>query len=234
MAYGLNDYLDALKKNLGGELESVILYGSKAFGEELKGSDHNLLVVLGSARPELMEKLHSDTLKWTALGNRPPMFFTAGELRGACDVFPIEFNDIKEKHKVLHGSDVAAGLKVENTHLRHECEYELRGKLLKLRQSYIMSAGKPGILCGIMADTVSSVAVLFRHVVTLFGEKAPEKKYDSFKVLSARTGIDAAIFEEIIRLRNGAAVKGASEAGALMGQYMSQIEKVIKAVDEIK
>lgn len=49
---------DELEKNLGSNLERLILYGSRARGDEMPDSDVDVLVVLRDASTEIREKVH--------------------------------------------------------------------------------------------------------------------------------------------------------------------------------
>jgi hypothetical protein len=46
-------------------------------------------------------------------------------------------------------------------------------------------------------------------------------------------GLDGAVFERVFALRGGAAAPGEREADELFASYMSQIERVIEAVDRL-
>jgi len=61
------------------------------------------------------------------------MIFTVSEFLSSDDVFPIEYLDMKDGHKLLYGRDFLSEINVSDANLRHECEFDLRSKLLKLR-----------------------------------------------------------------------------------------------------
>src|SRR5206468_2757222 len=64
-----------------------------------------------------------------------PVVLTEEQIRRSVDVFPLEFLDLAERRALLEGRDVLAGVHVDRANLRHQCEYELRSKLLGLRQA---------------------------------------------------------------------------------------------------
>jgi len=63
-----------------------------------------------------------------------PVYFTVEELQRAADVFPIEFLQMEQARKILHGSDPFELVDISRANLRHQTEYELRTKLIQLRR----------------------------------------------------------------------------------------------------
>ena len=99
------------------------------------GSDSNVLVVVDELSLVTLRAAADLTMEWMSDGNPPPMIFTQREWRSSADIFPMEYSDILERHRVLFGEDVFAGISVSPEHLRLQIEQEAMGKLLHLRQS---------------------------------------------------------------------------------------------------
>ena len=49
-------------------------------------------------------------------------------------LFPIEFHDIRELHRVLYGPDLVSNLEIGGAFHRAQVEHDLRARLLRLRQ----------------------------------------------------------------------------------------------------
>lgn len=234
MADILEYYTQEIKNVFGGQLKSIVLYGSKASGEDVKThSDHNILVIVESISSDKLALLSHATNKWVKAGNPPPMIFTTKELYTSADVFPVEFLDMKDGSKLLAGEDLLSALKVEDPNLKHEIEFDLRSKLLKLRQSYLALHGNNKALRMLLIDSISSFLVIFKHAVALFGRKRPLKKIDSLDILCEVAGLKHDVFKTIYEMKHGnkEALKISPEA--LMGEYMEGIEKIIEAVDSL-
>src|SRR4029450_254408 len=77
---------------------------------------------------------------WGEAGNPPPMTFTAAEWKSSSDVFPMEYADILERHRVLYGIDATEGISVARSDLRLQAEQQALGKLRHLRRG-AMAAG---------------------------------------------------------------------------------------------
>jgi hypothetical protein len=224
-----------LRSLLGDNLESVILYGSMATGDEWSpDSDHNLLVVLNEAALADLERLRTATGRWTSAGQPPPVLFTKSELERAADVFPIEFLQMQQAHRVLHGSDALTSLDISANNLRHQTEYELRTKFIQLRRLYIFQSLTPEKLTRLMVDSFSSFAALFRAVLMLHGEDAPVTNAEAARRTITLLSLDRAPFEWILKQKAGDMTEAAnSEVDHMFATYLRQIEQVIRATDRL-
>jgi hypothetical protein len=229
-------FIDDLRGTHGKNLASVILYGSAAAGDHIpQHSDYNVLVALNKITPQDLRDAHPTAREWHKLGHPVPVYFTVSELQNAADVFPIEFLQMETARKVLYGTDVLAGLKITDASLRHQTEYELRSKLLRLRRSYIAASGSVDGLMSLMSQSLSSFAALFRAVLILQGKQPPVKKHDVVAMTASELGLDFLPFEKIFNIRedNFAPELDEVKANQLFAEYLVQIEKVIDSVDAI-
>src|SRR5512140_2899681 len=98
----LDDLVTQLKASFGDDLISVVLYGSAAGGEHNpKRSDQNVLVIVRKVPMTAAKAVSAAVRAWADAGNPPPLVLTADEWRGSSDIFPMEYADILERHKVL-------------------------------------------------------------------------------------------------------------------------------------
>src|SRR5271165_1889709 len=135
----ISEFVEKLKAAAGANLVSVILYGSGAEGEfHLEHSDLNLLCVLRDASFGSLSKIAEVVEWWRGKKHHPPLVLTPGELKTSADVFSIEFVDMKQRHRLLHGEDVLSSLNIPMTLHRAQLEYELREKLFLLRQHLLV------------------------------------------------------------------------------------------------
>ena len=140
----IEQLVEQLKKALPDGLKSVVLYGSAAAGDHVsKRSDYNVLVVTEQLGLSELKALSKPASAWVKAANPPPLLFTLDRLKKSSDVFPIEFLDIKETHKILFGEDFLQDIEVHTENLRLELEHELKGKLIQLRERYLLANGKP-------------------------------------------------------------------------------------------
>jgi hypothetical protein len=237
----LNHLVEDLRSTHGDNLASVVLYGSAATGEsnELR-TDYNLLVALHRITPEDLRLAQAPMREWQRLGHQVPVYFTVEELADAADVFPIEFHQMSKARRVLFGSDPFEFFQLSNENLRHQTEYELRSKLIQLRQLYIPASVSAERLSALMSDSLSSFAALFRAVLLLMGQEPPVAKADGVRAIVQSLKLESAPFERIFQLRTGGAGATESadltdhEANDLFAAYLAQIERVIEAVDQLE
>jgi predicted nucleotidyltransferase len=228
----LEKLVAGLKEAYGDDLESVILYGSAASKEyHHKHSDLNVLVVVRNSRFHKISRASRIARWWNKNGNPPPLFFTAHEMAEATDVFPIEFSDMKDCHRILFGKDTLSELVVDHKHQRMECEHELRGKLLNLRSRYVLVAGDVRESTHLLAQSISSFATLFRHALHLAGKNTPLKKADIFDQAAREFQFDASPFLEVLAVRRGEKELAKEEIDPLFEKYVDAIQRVTERVD---
>lgn len=232
----LNGLVEDLRATHGDNLACVVLYGAAAAGDsrELQ-SDYNLLIALKRISPEDLRLAQAPMREWQRLGHPLPVYFTVEELTDAADVFPIEFHQMANARTVLYGQDPFEFVKLSDTNLRHQTEYELRSKLIQLRRHYIPASVSIEKLSDLMSDSLSSFAVLFRAVLLLYGQQAPVAKADVVRATAQLLKLDATSFETIFQFyATGALPRSEKEANELFAAYMFQIEQVVEAVDELE
>jgi hypothetical protein len=232
----LGGLIDDLRATHGDNLASVVLYGSAAAGDHIElRSDYNLLIALHRITPEDLRQAQAPMREWQRIGHPLPVYFTVEELSDAGDVFPIEFHQMAKARIVLFGKDPFEFVHLSDENLRHQAEYELRSKLIQLRRLYIPASVSTEKLCELMSDSLASFAALFRAVLLLHGKDAPVSKPDCVRATVQLLRLDAEPFEKIFEFRASDSLpRSESEANAIFGSYMFQIEQVVEAVDELK
>lgn len=230
----LHELVERLKQAHGDRLLSVILYGSAASGEHKEHfSDINVLCVLSRITPAELASDGPIFEWWRKLGNPPPLLLTEEEVRTSTDCFPIEFQDMTERRRVLFGKDVIENLAIEKTFYRAQVEMELRSKLLRLRQKAADVLSNDSALLRLMIDSVPNFLVLARHALLLAGVPSGWRKREIARHLPD-IGADSAPFETLLDLRDQSKFAKDVEAQALFASYLSQIEKLVGQVDRLE
>src|SRR5437016_1566238 len=158
----LEELVSQLRAAYGTALRSVVLYGSAARGDHIaKRSDYNVLVIVDALDAPRLAAASAASRAWTEAGNPAPLTLTTSEWRGSADIFPMEYADILERHKVLHGDPPFDGIRVDSRDLRLQLEHEAMGKLLRLRQGVLASGGDAGRQLELLAASASTIMVIF-------------------------------------------------------------------------
>lgn len=232
MAIELKEFIDKLGTAHGTNLKSIVLYGTAVAGGQLdEEAPKKVLVVLDRITPADLKAAHEVAEWWRLEGNPLPVYFTSEEMTDSSDVFPIEFIDMSKLRHVLYGKDPFDGLEIATTNLRHQLEYELRAKLIKLRRLYIPASHNPTRLTRLLAESLDSFAVLFRHVLEMMGSEAPFDKRECVMKLASTLELDKSVFERIFRCESDEEVWLQAETDEVFGKYLDQIQRVIDAVE---
>jgi len=235
MDKALNQLVEKLQKAFGERLVSVVLYGSAAAGDHhAKFSDYNVLCVLSEITPRELGAATGIFRWWREKGSPAPLLLTENEVATSTDCFAIEFTDIQQHHKLLHGKDVVTPLVVDRTFYRAQVEHDLRAKLLRLRQKASGMLSDADLLRRLLLDSVSTFCVLFRHALALEGAEAPARKRDVIQHASRQFGFDPLPFEKLLDVREERIKARELEPVPLLGSCLEGIGKVIGAVDRLE
>jgi len=228
----LQQFVTLAKGAAGGNLESVVLYGSTVRGDaQAPYSDLNLLCVVHSTALAEMEKLAGVVHWWgQGQGQRAPLIFTAEELRRSADVFAIELLDMQRAHRVLYGADIIAGIPVPMNLHRVQVEHEMRTLIQKLRQHYLHGPADHTALRAALAKSLSSVVTLLRHTLLAMEQEAAIDRRDLLQQVRKHLGVDVHAFQTVLELRKS----GGTSHGNIVpiyGTYLETLEKICDQLD---
>lgn len=227
-----NEFVSRIRAAAGDNLVSVVLYGSAADGEfHPEYSDLNMLCVVRDASLASLQKISDLAGWWGKKKHHPPLLFTPQELKASAGVFSIEFVDMKQRYRVLFGEDVLRDLAVPMGSHLFQLRYELREKLMLLRQHVLLAGKSEKQLWEVMLHSLSSFTTLFRHVLLELGEQGRKHSREAVADLAARLNFDAAPFVQLMDVRAIKLDRKQLRASAIAAQYLQAIEKVVAAVD---
>jgi predicted nucleotidyltransferase len=231
----MNEFVSRIRGAAGENVRSVILYGSAADGEfHPEYSDLNLLCVVRDASFASLEKLGDTVEWWRGRKHHPPLILTPEELTASARVFSIEFVDMKQRYRVLYGEDVLNALQVPMAAHLFQLRYELREKLLLLRQHVLLASKNDKQLWEVMLHSLSSFTTLFRHVLVELGVQGRKHSREAVTELAARMNFDASPFVQLMDIRSEKLDRKQLSASSVAAQYLSAIEKVAAAVDTMQ
>jgi hypothetical protein len=235
MAIELKELIDKLTSAHGSNLKSIVLYGHAVEGEQLDGeAPKKVLIILEQITPATLKAGGEVAEWWRKEGNPLPVYFNTEEIEDSSDVFPIEFIDMSRVRHVLYGLDPFDDLKINTHNLRHQLEYELRGKLIRLRSLYLPASHNPNRLAGLMADSLNSFVVLFRHVLEMLGLDVPTDRNAILLKIADELQLDKKVFARISEYAADEEVWLEAETNETFGAYLKLLEQVTDAVDERK
>ena len=229
----LQQLVSRARQAAGPNLEAILLFGSAATGDFHPGlSDLNLFCVLRDSSFASLQALAPVVKWWSGQNQPPPLCMTRQELERSTDVFTIELLDMVQHHRVLFGEDVLQGLHI-STHLhRVQVEYELREKLLLLRQHLLVAAGSDSRMWDVLLHSVPSFATLFRHALIVLGHDPPKMRREAVPALAKYVKFDLSVVEQALDVREHKLEKKNLNVNDLCARYLAAIDRVTAAVDE--
>ena len=228
----LDELVSQLAKAYGDALVAVVLYGSAASGEQVaKRSDTNVLVIVRELPLERLRAASAVARAWADTGNPPPLTMTLDEWRASADIFPMEYADVLERHRVLHGALPTDGISVKPDDLRLQLEHQAMGKLLALRQGVLAAADDERRQLDLLGASLSTIMVIFRGVLRLLGERPPADYPSLTREVASRAGFDAEPVARVVRHVRGEERLDGKSAGAALGAYLGAMEQLVKFLD---
>lgn len=226
----LQQFVTRAREAAGPNLEGIILFGSAVSGDFHPGlSNLNLFCILHDSSFKALEALAPVVQWWNKQKQPPPLCMTRQELEHSTDVFTIELLDMVQHHRVLYGEGVL-GLRIP-THLhRVQVEYELREKLMLLRQHVLLAGDSQSRLWDVILHSVPSFTTLFRHALIALGGTALTRR-EAVEALAKQLQFDPSAIVQALDVREGKVNKKNLSVTDLCSRYLAAIEKVTTAVD---
>ncbi|MBI4825430.1 MAG: hypothetical protein HY807_03280 [Nitrospirae bacterium] len=196
-----------------------------------KRSDVNSIFVLKEMDLDFLELIAPLGKKYGKNKVAAPLVMTPYYINTSLDVFPVEFLNFKLIHQTVFGIDLLKGLEINLSDLRHQCEREIKSKLIWLRQGYISSQGDRKLLAEGLAGSITGYIPLFRGIIVLLGKETPVKQSAVIRSLSAASGINTDIFAKVLSEKHEKAKHSSEELNAIFKDYYKATEELGRIID---
>ena len=161
---------ESLEKALGKNLAALIVYGSAARGGWLpEESDIDVIVVLDDTSLPHLHAIAEPLTQARYRARVEAMIHKTDNLPYAADVFPLLYDDLRQKHVILSGKDVFAGLHISDTHRRLRIEQELREARIRMRRAVVDAMGSEANIAGAVARKVKQIRSPLHALLCLKG-----------------------------------------------------------------
>ncbi len=228
-------WLEPVRAALGHEFLSAYLTGSVLTqGFDPRHSQVNVLLVARALDPGVLDGLARAIPVTKKPPHFEPLFLTRRQIEKSLDTFPIEWLEIQERHLRLEGEDVFEKLEVPRTYLRLQCEHELRGKHIQLRQAFLLSARRPAELEAMLRRTASSFATHFRTLLRLRGEAPPADTAHVIERVADVFGLDAQGLLSAHLVRYAARRYRREEIRSMFRKFLVEIDRLVVGIDEMR
>ena len=187
-------------------------------------SDVNVLLVFRTVNIEVLDRA-APLVRQGALEFRlAAMLVTEADLRDSADVFPIKFQDMQRRHKLLWGEDPFPKVNVTRENLRLRCEQELRNLSLRLRQSYIQRTDRPELLQAALNRAVSSLLLNVGVLLELRTGQLVDSKQQAL-ANAAQLGIPSEPIRQVWALKQGEFSPDSAGLRELFASFMDAVQK---------
>ncbi len=235
VAQKIRPFIDEILGKYVENIHSIHIVGSAVTEDfDEKTSDINSVFVLNKMDLKFIELLAPLGKRFKKNGVAAPLIMTPEYITSSLDVFPIEFLDFKNIHVTVYGDDILKDIDISKMDLRHQCEREVKSKLIGLRQGYIFSEGDRRIIAKQFTTSIAGYMPLFRGIIFLMGKEPPVRKNDVISMLSSSTGTNTNVFERILDMKRGKLKLSKDELDTIFEDYYEATEKIGNIIDEHK
>lgn len=230
----LQTYVKEVKGRFGEQLEGVLLYGSAVRGEFLPGrSNLNILLLVSSYDSAVLKQYSALHRQWSKEQIVVPLFLTEEELHLSAAVFPLEFLEIQEQHRVLDGRDPFIGFHVKTDRLREAVVQGLMSHLLRLRQRYVEGGGSVEATTILLPLSITSAVPLLRGVQRLLGRPVLSHSDAVIKDVAEQLPLDLQGLLDALLLKRGQISSGSYELPRLFDRYLQAVTLLTRAVERL-
>ena len=184
----LGDFVEAAKRALGNDLQSIVLYGSAADGTMRATSDVNLMLVLSSFARAKIDPIREPMRFARAAIRLKVMFMLESEIAPAVSAFAVKFADMLHRRKVLHGSDPFETLVIPRGAMIARLRQVLLNLTIRLRETYVLRSLREEQLVQVIADCAGPLRAAAATILELEGETGVAPK-PALARLAAELGV---------------------------------------------
>ena len=230
----LQTYVKEVKGVFGEQLEGLLLYGSAVRGEFLPGrSNLNLLLLVSSYGSAVLKQYSALHRRWSKEQIVVPLFLTEEEVRMSAAVFPLEFLEIQEQHRVLSGRDPFIGFHVKTDQLREAVLQGLTSHVLRLRQRYVEGGGGDEATMILLPLSITSTLPLLRGVQRILGRPVISHSEAVIADVAEQLKLDLQGLLDAWSLKRGQISPGPREAPRLFDRYLQAATLLTHAVNQL-
>ena len=230
----LQTYVKEVTGTFGGQMEGLLLYGSAVRGEFIPGrSNLNILLLVSSYDSAVLKQYSALHRRWSKEQIMVPLFLTEEELHLSAAVFPLEFLEIQEQHRVLGGRDPFIGFHVKTDRLRDAVVQGFASHLLRLRQRYVEGGGGAEATTILLLLSITSMLPLLRGVQRLLGRPPLSHSDAAISDVAEQLKLDLQGLLDAWLLKRGQVSPGPHEVPRLFDRYLQAATQLTRAVAQL-
>ena len=228
------DIITDCKDVFGDDLISIMLYGSATGSDYRPGkSDINFMIVLSEEGIERLNMAFEIVKKWRKRNVAIPLFLTENYVKTSMDVFPIEYLNFQRNYIPVYGKDILKDLSFDHEFVRLQCEREIKGKLLLLREAYLETSGKGRALKEVISQSTRAFVAIFEALLHVKGLELPKEKLEIIWATAQAFDMDSNVFEKLLDVKEDKVKLSDEDMRRLFQAYLTEVRKLSKLVDAL-
>ena len=230
----INEVAGKLLENLNDNVLSILVYGSAAGVSYNPGiSNINIAVIVKDLEFSILKQNLALIKSVRKHKIATPLFLTKEYVLNALDVFPVEFSEIKQQHRVIYGEDIFKDLDIPLKDVRLLCEQQVKGKLLHLRQAYLETGPDAVVLKNLLIKTLNDLIPIFRQLIILKGQKPAVHKEETLKLLAGIFSLDEESLLAVYHDKSRKMLMPLNQVEAHFQNFLNQLENLSRHMDSI-
>jgi predicted nucleotidyltransferase len=182
---------DDLAKVEGANLAALVVYGSAVRGGYVPGdSDIDVVVVLHDTSLPHLLAIAEPLRRARFSGRVEAMILKRANVARASDVFPLLYDDLRQRNAVLSGTNPFADLEISDAHRRLRIEQELCEARIRMRRAVVDAMGSEANIAGAVARKVKQIRSPLHALLLLKGLEADDRLEPVFAAAGKTYGID--------------------------------------------
>jgi hypothetical protein len=229
----LGRVVDALRIAFGQRLVAVALYGESASPGYRPGhSPIDVAVVLDVLRASDLRTLRPYVAGWHRRRVSTPLLVDPAYLAGSRDAFPLEFVELRDHHRMLHGrAEPFTKIDVHADHLRLELEEQAKGKLLHLREAYLGLGRSNRGLRRLLLETPPTFQVILRGLLALRDVPRPGDPTSVLRAVEQHFSVSLPTLHRLQRVRAGGDSLAGGELETVFERYLDEVGTIAQVTD---
>lgn len=217
---------EALRKTLGENLHSLVLYGSAVRGNLVpKVSDLNLMILLEESTPEAHAAI-ADAIRGPV--RIEPLILGRKFLPRSLQAFAVKFMSIRRNYRVLHGTDPFTGLTIDESLAKFLCEQAVRNLRLRCVRAFVVLGHDPARYSKLLARLSSALFTDLGEALRRVGTDLPRVYEERVPLFEKAFGVDASILRDILELKSSARVLSAGEAKEFHSRLFKLLDGAVR------
>jgi len=216
----------ALKKTLGENLRSLVLYGSAVRGNLVpKVSDLNLLILLQESTPDAHAAI-ADAIRGPV--RIEPFILGEALLARSIQSFAVKFLSIRRNYRVLHGNDPFANLAIDESLARFLCEQAVRNLRLRCVRAFVVLGQDRPRYSAFLARLSSALFTDLAEGLRRVSIDVPRSYEERMPLFEKTFGVDASVLRDLLALKAASRVLSAAETKEVHARLFKLLDAAVR------